>query len=308
MLLMHNAFSHVFLKSGRHAERHVAKPTFELIVPHPSVGLHVPRKLAALRTGVRTQLTSVWFLARVTSPVHRQVAAVLENFSAILAGVVSSAPNQVLPCIGVEDGIKPTLLGESLDGTGFHGRHLHPHWKRWQGDVFQAGSSLAQAAPSSPSNGWRTSLVRVWCLSTSNARHPKACKQVLLLSCKDRGRRREGGGRRVEEALRWFRLELPDVVVHVLLQPPLPVFLLGFPVRLLVLLDVVEAKLVHQLPYQGVGGSVECGSGSLLGFHRGSCRGLEGKIFGLCNVILHTVHALFLKIFVHRARRHGRGR
>ena len=92
---MHNAFSHVFLKGGRHAERHLAKPTLELVVPHPPVGLHVPRKLAALRTGVRTQLTPVWFLARVTSPVHRQVAAVLENFSAELATVVSSVAQEV---------------------------------------------------------------------------------------------------------------------------------------------------------------------------------------------------------------------
>ena len=134
---MHNAFSHVFLKGGRHAEGHVAKPTFELVVPHPPVGLHVPRKFAALRTGVRTQLTSVWFLARVTSSVHRQVAAVLEDFSTILAGVVPPPPNQVLPCIRVEDGIEPTLLGESLDGAGFHGRHLHPHWKRRQGMSFR---------------------------------------------------------------------------------------------------------------------------------------------------------------------------
>jgi len=195
VLLMHNAFSHVFLKGGRNAERHVAKPTFELVVPHPPVRLHVPRQLAALRTGVRTQLTPVWFLAGVTPPVHRQVAAVLENFSTILAGVVPSSPNQVLPCIRVKDGIETALLGKSLDGTGFHGGHLHPHWKRGQGNVFQAGSSLAQAASTSSSHCWGTSLVGVRCLSTSNARHPKACEQVLLLSCEDRGRGGEGGGR-----------------------------------------------------------------------------------------------------------------
>ena len=96
VLLMHNAFSHVFLKGGRHAERHLAKPTLELVVPHPPVGLHVPRKLAALRTGVRTQLTPVWFLARVTSPVHRQVAAVLENFSTKLATVIPTVAQQLL--------------------------------------------------------------------------------------------------------------------------------------------------------------------------------------------------------------------
>ena len=71
VLLMHNAFSHVFLKGGRHAEGHIAEPTFELVVPHPAVGLHVPRQLAALRTGVRAQLTPVRLFASVTSPVHR---------------------------------------------------------------------------------------------------------------------------------------------------------------------------------------------------------------------------------------------
>ena len=96
MLLMHDAFSHVFLKGGRHAERHVAKPAFELIVPHPPVRLHVPRKFAALCTGVRTQLTPVWFLACVTSPVHRQVAAVLEDFSAKLTTVIPPVAQQLL--------------------------------------------------------------------------------------------------------------------------------------------------------------------------------------------------------------------
>ena len=189
VLLMHNAFSHVFLKGGRHAEGHIAEPTFELVVPHPAVGLHVPRQLAALRTGVRTQLTPVWFLAGVTSPVHRQVAAVLEDFSTILAGVVSSPPNQVLPCIRVKYGIKPTLLGESLDGAGFHGGHLHAHGERWQGNVFEARPSRTKAASTPASHGGGPALQGVGGLSTTaNARHPESREQVLLLSCKD-GRR-----------------------------------------------------------------------------------------------------------------------
>ena len=105
------------------------------------MGLHVPRQLAALRAGVRTQLTPVRLLARVAPPVHSQVAAVLEDFSTILAGVVSPSPDQVLPGVRVEDGIESALLGESLDGAGFHGGHLHPHGERWQGNVFEARSS-----------------------------------------------------------------------------------------------------------------------------------------------------------------------
>ena len=159
VLLMHDALPHVLLKGGRHAEGHVAKPTFELVVPHPAVGLHVPRQLAALRTGVRTQLTSVRLLAGVAPPVHSQVAAVLEDFSTILARVVPPSPDQVLPGVRVEDGIESALLGESLDGAGLHGGHLHPNWKRGQGNVLQAGSSLAQAAPSSSSHGRGSSLV-----------------------------------------------------------------------------------------------------------------------------------------------------
>ena len=159
VLLMNDALPHVLLKGGRHAEGHVAKPTFELVVPHPAVGLHVPRQLAALGARVRAKLSLVRLLAGVAPPVHSQVAAVLEDFSTILAGVIPPSPDQVLPGVRVEDGIESALLGESLDGAGLHGGHLHPNWKRGQGNVLQAGSSLAQPAPSSSSHGRGSSLV-----------------------------------------------------------------------------------------------------------------------------------------------------
>ena len=102
VLLVHNALPHVLLQGGGDAEGHVAEPALELVVPHPSVGLHVPRQLAALRTGVRTQLTSVRLLAGVAPPVHSQVAAVLEDFSAKLAGVVTAPRDELLPGLRVK--------------------------------------------------------------------------------------------------------------------------------------------------------------------------------------------------------------
>jgi hypothetical protein len=42
---MHNALSHVLLEGARHTEGHLAKPTFELVVAHAAVGLHVPGEL-----------------------------------------------------------------------------------------------------------------------------------------------------------------------------------------------------------------------------------------------------------------------
>ena len=43
VLLVHNALPHVLLQGGGDAEGHVAEPALELVVPHPAVGLHVPR-------------------------------------------------------------------------------------------------------------------------------------------------------------------------------------------------------------------------------------------------------------------------
>ena len=113
VLLVHNALPHVLLQGGGDAEGHVAEPALELVVPHPSVGLHVPG----------------------------QFAAVLEHLSTELARVVAAPADQVLPCVRVKDSVEAALLGESLDGAGFHGGHLHAHGERWQGNVFEARPS-----------------------------------------------------------------------------------------------------------------------------------------------------------------------
>jgi len=141
VLLVHDALPHVLLQGGGDAEGHVAEPALELVVPHPAVGLHVPRQFAALSTRVGTELAPVRLLPRVTSPVHGQVAAVLEHFPAELARVVAAPADQVLPCVRVKDSVEAALLGEGLDGAGFHGGHLHAHGERWQGNVFEARSS-----------------------------------------------------------------------------------------------------------------------------------------------------------------------
>ena len=59
------------------------------------MGLHVPCQLAALRARVRAKLTLVRLLARVAPLVHRQVAAVLENFSTELATVIPTVAQQL---------------------------------------------------------------------------------------------------------------------------------------------------------------------------------------------------------------------
>ena len=61
-----------------------------------AMGLHVPCQLAALRARVRAKLTLVWLHARVALLVHRQVAAVLEDFSAKLATVIPPVAQQLL--------------------------------------------------------------------------------------------------------------------------------------------------------------------------------------------------------------------
>merc|ERR1719158_348210 len=88
MFLMHYTFSHVFLKGTRHTKWHFTKTTFELVVPHPPMSLHMSCKFAALCTRVRTELTVVRFLPSVTSPVYCQVAAVLKYFSTIFTSIV----------------------------------------------------------------------------------------------------------------------------------------------------------------------------------------------------------------------------
>ena len=125
VLLVHDALPHVLLQGGGDAEGHVAEPALELVVPHPAVGLHVPRQFAALSTRVGTELAPVRLLPRVTSSVHGQVAAVLENLSTELARVVAAPADQVLANIRVKDSVKSALLSQSPDSTWLHGGHLH---------------------------------------------------------------------------------------------------------------------------------------------------------------------------------------
>ena len=54
------------------------------------MSLEVPGEFAALGALVVTQPALVRLLPRVASPVHRQVAAVLENFATKLAGVTAA--------------------------------------------------------------------------------------------------------------------------------------------------------------------------------------------------------------------------
>ena len=54
------------------------------------MGLEVPRQFAALGALVLTQPALVRLLPRMASPVHRQIAAVLENFATELAGVTAA--------------------------------------------------------------------------------------------------------------------------------------------------------------------------------------------------------------------------
>ena len=72
----------MFLKSCVLAEGHSTEVALEhLLAGALAVGLHVSGQLATLSTRVRAKLTFVRLLSCVTSPVHRQVAAVLEHLS-----------------------------------------------------------------------------------------------------------------------------------------------------------------------------------------------------------------------------------
>jgi len=119
-----DALSHVLLKGRRHAERHLAETTLENIFAHPTVGFHMARQLATLCAAVRAHLTLVRLLSCVTSSVHSQVGAVLEDLAAELAGVVASSGDQVLSRLGVEDRVESAFLSQRLDCTWFNG---------WQG-------------------------------------------------------------------------------------------------------------------------------------------------------------------------------
>ena len=78
----------MLLKGAGNGEGHITEGATEPVHARLAMGLHVPRQFAALRARVRAKLTLVRLLARVAPLVHRQVAAVLENFSTKLATVI----------------------------------------------------------------------------------------------------------------------------------------------------------------------------------------------------------------------------
>ena len=117
---MNNAFPHVFLQSAGHTEGHLTEPALESVVPHPAVGLHVPGELAGLGAGVGAELALVGLLPGVGPSVHRQVGAVLEHLAAVLAGVLSAAPNKIFTSLRIKDRIQATFLSQSSDSGGLH--------------------------------------------------------------------------------------------------------------------------------------------------------------------------------------------
>ena len=92
------ALPHVLLQGGGDAEGHLAVAALHDVLAGPAVGLHVPGELAGLGAGVGAELALVGLLPGVGPPVHRQVGAVLEHLAAVLAGVLSAAPNELLSC------------------------------------------------------------------------------------------------------------------------------------------------------------------------------------------------------------------
>ena len=82
---------HMFLQSAVHAEGHLANVTAVDLLTKLAMCLHVARELGALGTGIVAQLTLVGPLASVTTPMHRQVATVLEHLATVLAGVTPPA-------------------------------------------------------------------------------------------------------------------------------------------------------------------------------------------------------------------------
>ena len=65
------------------------------LLSRASMGFHVARQLAALGTGVRAQLTLVRLLACMRSPVHGEVAAVLEHLAAVLTRVIPASADDL---------------------------------------------------------------------------------------------------------------------------------------------------------------------------------------------------------------------
>ena len=73
----------------------------------------MPGELAALGTGVFTNVTFVGFFSRVGSDVNGEVGGVLKHFPAVSAGVVP---------LNVLQGLDAAFLGNLSEETGLHGR------------------------------------------------------------------------------------------------------------------------------------------------------------------------------------------
>jgi len=157
-----HALSHVLLKSRRHAERHLAETTLENVFAHSAVGFHVPRQLAALRAAVSAHLTLVRLFSCVTSPVHCQVGAILEDLAAELASIVAASRDQIFSRLRVENCIKPSLLCQRLDSTWFDGGEGAKTSKSAQAQFPKARPSPSSEAASSSPEASTAKKSNVW--------------------------------------------------------------------------------------------------------------------------------------------------
>ena len=146
-----HALAHVLLQSGGDAEGHVAEAALVDILAHSAVRPHVSREFGALRARVVAQLALVRLLARVRPPVHGEVGAVLEDFPAVLARVVSRLSHQLPPRVGVEERAQSPLLRDRLERARLHGRQRDA--RRQGRDVDVADGRPLAAAPSLSSDG-----------------------------------------------------------------------------------------------------------------------------------------------------------
>ena len=89
----------MLLKSAGDGEGHITEGTTEPVHARLAMGLHVPGQLAALGARVGAKLALVRLLAGVAPLVHRQVTAVLENFSTKLTTVIPTVAQQLLPSL-----------------------------------------------------------------------------------------------------------------------------------------------------------------------------------------------------------------
>ena len=116
----------MFLQGGVLTKRHSTKAAFETASLFAPMSFHVPGQFTALCTGVGTQLTLVWLLSCVTSPVYGQVAAVLEDLATKFTG--AGFGHDLLAEVRVEEGPYLALLHDGPYSTRFH------RWQAWRED------------------------------------------------------------------------------------------------------------------------------------------------------------------------------